>query len=118
MQNRLSGVGCLNTSLVCYVPQVGLMLLRPLPSPSGRTHCLEVPFDATNHRAGVLLLMSFLAWLTSARMLCQSLFGYAAPESCSSFINQVLTTPESMRVIVSSDTQHGIFIEGCGTACS
>jgi uncharacterized membrane protein len=49
---------------------------------------------------GVILLVIFLTWLTTARMLYQSLFGYAAPESYSQFINQVLTTSEGRRLIV------------------
>ncbi|MEZ0170674.1 DUF2189 domain-containing protein [Microvirga sp. TS319] len=49
---------------------------------------------------GVILLVIFLVWLTSARMLYQSLFGYAAPTSYPDFIHQVLTTPEGMSLIV------------------
>lgn len=49
---------------------------------------------------GVVLLVIFLLWLTTARMLYQSLFGYAAPTSYSNFIGQILSTPEGMRMIV------------------
>jgi len=49
---------------------------------------------------GVLLLVIFLAWLTTARLLYESLFGYAAPASYPQFVNEVLTTPEGMRLIV------------------
>lgn len=49
---------------------------------------------------GVVLLGIFLTWLTSARLLYEALFGYAAPTSYPQFINQVLTTPEGMRLIV------------------
>ncbi|MCB8822837.1 DUF2189 domain-containing protein [Microvirga rosea] len=49
---------------------------------------------------GVLLMMIFLAWLTSARMLYESLFGYAAPTSYPQFIDHVLASPEGMRLIV------------------
>jgi uncharacterized membrane protein len=48
---------------------------------------------------GVILLVIFLAWLTTARLLYQSLFGYAVPTSYSQLINQVLTTPEGIRLI-------------------
>ncbi|ANY80160.1 hypothetical protein BB934_19615 [Microvirga ossetica] len=49
---------------------------------------------------GVLLLAIFLIWLTTARLLYQSLFGYAAPTSYPEFIQQVLTTSEGMKLIV------------------
>jgi uncharacterized membrane protein len=49
---------------------------------------------------GVLLLVIFLIWLTTARLLYQSLFGYAAPTSYPQFIQQVLTTSEGMKLIV------------------
>ena len=49
---------------------------------------------------GVLLMVIFLAWLTSARMLYESLFGYAAPTSYPQFIDHVLASPEGMRLIV------------------
>ncbi|MFL4996196.1 MAG: DUF2189 domain-containing protein [Microvirga sp.] len=48
---------------------------------------------------GVLLLAIFLVWLTTARLLYQSIFGYAVPTSYSELINQVLTTSEGMRLI-------------------
>ena len=49
---------------------------------------------------GVLLLVIFLIWLTTARLLYQSLFGYAAPTSYPQFIQQVLTTSEGIKLIV------------------
>lgn len=49
---------------------------------------------------GVLLLIIFLTWLTSARMLYEALFGYAAPTSYTQFINQVLTTPEGRQLMI------------------
>jgi uncharacterized membrane protein len=49
---------------------------------------------------GVLLLAIFLVWLTTARLLYQSIFGYAIPTSYLELINQVLTTSEGMRLIV------------------
>lgn len=49
---------------------------------------------------GILLLVIFLTWLTTARLLYQSIFGYAVPASFAELINQVLTTSEGMRLIV------------------
>jgi uncharacterized membrane protein len=42
----------------------------------------------------------FLTWLTTARLLYQSIFGYAVPTSYADLVNQVLTTSEGMRLIV------------------
>jgi uncharacterized membrane protein len=49
---------------------------------------------------GVLLLVIFLTWLTTARILYQSIFGYEVPASFPQLINQVLTTSEGTRLIV------------------
>jgi uncharacterized membrane protein len=49
---------------------------------------------------GVLLLVIFLVWLTSARTLYQSIFGYEVPSSYSQFVNQVLATSDGMRLII------------------
>jgi uncharacterized membrane protein len=49
---------------------------------------------------GVLLLVIFLVWLTSARALYQSIFGYEVPASYSQFVNQVLATSDGMRLVV------------------
>jgi uncharacterized membrane protein len=49
---------------------------------------------------GVVLLVILMVWLTTARMLYEGMFGYAAPSSYPTFINQVLSTPEGMRMIV------------------
>jgi uncharacterized membrane protein len=49
---------------------------------------------------GVLLLIVFLTWMTTARLLYQSIFGYEVPASFAQLINQVLTTSEGMRLIV------------------
>jgi uncharacterized membrane protein len=49
---------------------------------------------------GVLLLVIFLTWLTTARLLYQSIFGYEVPASFAQLVNQVLTTSEGMRLIV------------------
>jgi uncharacterized membrane protein len=49
---------------------------------------------------GVLLLIVFLTWMTTARLLYQSIFGYEVPASFAQLINQVFTTSEGMRLIV------------------
>lgn len=49
---------------------------------------------------GVLLLVIFLTWLTTARLLYQSLYGYAVPSSIPALVDQVLTTSEGMRLMV------------------
>ena len=49
---------------------------------------------------GVLLLVIFLVWLTTARLLYQSIFGYAVPASYSEFVSQVLATSEGVKLIV------------------
>ncbi|KFG69046.1 DUF2189 domain-containing protein [Microvirga sp. BSC39] len=49
---------------------------------------------------GVLLLVIFLMWLTSARTLYQSIFGYEVPASYSQFVNQVLATTDGMRLVI------------------
>jgi len=49
---------------------------------------------------GILLLVIFLTWLTTARLLYQSIFGYEVPASFAQLISQVLTTSEGMRLIV------------------
>ncbi|GEO15009.1 DUF2189 domain-containing protein [Microvirga aerophila] len=58
---------------------------------------------------GVLLLVIFLAWLTTARMLYQSLFGYAVPSSYSQFINDVLTSPQGMTLILAGNVLGFVF---------
>jgi uncharacterized membrane protein len=58
---------------------------------------------------GVMLLVIFLAWMTTARMLYESLFGYAAPESYSRFINEVLTTSQGLRLILLGNVLGFIF---------
>src|SRR5919107_3305557 len=49
---------------------------------------------------GVVLLVIFMVWLTTARLLYQSIFGYEVPASYSQFINQVLASGEGMRLMV------------------
>jgi uncharacterized membrane protein len=58
---------------------------------------------------GILLLVIFIAWLTTARMLYESLFGYAAPASYSQFINDVLTSPQGMSLILAGNALGFLF---------
>ena len=49
---------------------------------------------------GVLLLVIFFMWLTSARTLYQSIFGYEVPATYAQFVNQVLATRDGMRLVL------------------
>jgi uncharacterized membrane protein len=49
---------------------------------------------------GVLLMVIFLCWLTTARALYEWLFGPLAPESYAQFITEVLTTSRGWTLIV------------------
>jgi uncharacterized membrane protein len=49
---------------------------------------------------GVLLLVIFVAWLATARMLYESLFGVLAPESYAGFVHEVLSTREGWTLIL------------------
>ena len=66
-------------------------------------HALEVrhsPAIPSIVAVGVLLLALFIAWILTAQALYVNLFGPEAPISISSFMNQVFTTPEGMRMII------------------
>jgi uncharacterized membrane protein len=52
---------------------------------------------------GVLLLVIFLAWLMTAQVLYQSLFGWHAPESMSAFLNEVFTTRNGWWLIIAGN---------------
>ncbi|MFZ1207642.1 MAG: DUF2189 domain-containing protein, partial [Pseudolabrys sp.] len=43
---------------------------------------------------GMVLMIVFLIWLTTAQWLYQSLFGYGSPESIRQFLSDILTTRE------------------------
>jgi uncharacterized membrane protein len=58
---------------------------------------------------GILLLAIFLVWLTTAKMLYQSVFGYAAPTSYVQFINEVLTTTQGRTLIILGNALGFIF---------
>jgi uncharacterized membrane protein len=49
---------------------------------------------------GLLLMVIFLLWLTTARALYEWLFGPAAPESYAQFIDEVLTTSRGWTLIL------------------
>jgi uncharacterized membrane protein len=49
---------------------------------------------------GVLLMVIFVAWLATARILYESLFGVLAPDSYTGFLTEVLTTREGWTLIL------------------
>ena len=49
---------------------------------------------------GVLLMVIFIAWLMTAQMLYQSLFGWHAPQSMSVFLQEVFTTRNGWTLII------------------
>jgi uncharacterized membrane protein len=49
---------------------------------------------------GVVLMLLFVAWLGTAKALYVSLFGLAPPESISTFLTDVFTTPAGWKLIV------------------
>jgi uncharacterized membrane protein len=49
---------------------------------------------------GLVLMGIFIVWLTAARTLYESLFGYAAPASYSQFIGEVLSTSKGWTLIL------------------
>jgi uncharacterized membrane protein len=66
-------------------------------------HALEVrrsPAMPSIFAVGILLFAIFIVWLLTAQALYVSLFGPAAPESISAFLNQVFNTSEGWRMII------------------
>ncbi|MGO4451205.1 DUF2189 domain-containing protein [Phyllobacterium sp. TAF24] len=66
-------------------------------------HALEVkrsPAIPSIVAMGILLLALFVAWILTAQALYVNLFGPEAPESVSTFINQVFGTPEGRQMIL------------------
>jgi uncharacterized membrane protein len=61
---------------------------------------LRSPSTPSIMALGVVLLVIFFAWMATARMLYESLFGYAAPDSYSRFINEVFTTSQGLSLIL------------------
>ncbi len=61
---------------------------------------LKSPSIASIVALGILLMVIFLCWLTTARALYEWLFGPMAPESYLGFIRQVLTTSEGWTLIL------------------
>ena len=50
---------------------------------------------------GVMLMLIFFAWLATAQAIYQSIFGvYAAPDSITGFLHEVLTTERGWRLIL------------------
>ena len=51
---------------------------------------------------GMVLMIVFLLWLTTAQWLCQSLFGYGSPDSIEQFLSD-LTTSEGWILIIAGN---------------
>jgi uncharacterized membrane protein len=52
---------------------------------------------------GMVLMIVFLIWLTTAQRLYQSLFGYGSPESIGQFLSDILTTSEGWILIIAGN---------------
>ena len=52
---------------------------------------------------GMVLMIVFLIWLTTAQSLYQSLFGYGSPESIGQFLSDIFTTPEGWILIIAGN---------------
>jgi uncharacterized membrane protein len=52
---------------------------------------------------GMVLMIVFLIWLTTAQRLYQSLFGYGSPESIGQFLSDILTTSEGRILIIAGN---------------
>src|SRR6266852_3298883 len=52
---------------------------------------------------GMVLMIVFLIWLTTAQWLYQSLFGYGSPESIEQFLSDILTTSEGWTLIIAGN---------------
>lgn len=58
---------------------------------------------------GVLLMVIFIAWLLTAQALYQSLFGWHAPDSVSTFLHDVFTTRDGWTLIIAGNALGFIF---------
>ena len=52
---------------------------------------------------GMVLMIVFLIWLTTAQWLYQSLFGYGSPESIGQFLSDIFTTSEGWILIIAGN---------------
>ena len=52
---------------------------------------------------GIVLMIVFLIWLTTAQWLYQSLFSYGWPESIGQFLSDILTTSEGWILIIAGN---------------
>jgi uncharacterized membrane protein len=76
---------------------------RELGMDTSWQHALEVrrsPAMPSIFAVGVMLFAIFIVWLLVAQALYVNLFGPTAPDSVSSFMNQVFNTPEGWRMIL------------------
>jgi uncharacterized membrane protein len=70
---------------------------------SSSSHALDVlhsPSLGAIIALGVLLMALFLIWLVVAEALYIAIFGYAAPDSITQFVRDVLTTPRGWTLII------------------
>jgi uncharacterized membrane protein len=70
---------------------------------SSSSHALDVlhsPSLGAIIALGVLLMALFLIWLVVAEALYIAIFGYAAPDSITQFVKDVLTTPRGWTLII------------------
>lgn len=76
---------------------------RELGLDTSWSHAFEVrhsPSVPSILALGVLLMVIFLIWLTTARVLYQGFFGPTAPHSYMQFLHEVLTTPKGWALII------------------
>jgi len=76
---------------------------RELGLDTAWSHAFEVrhsPSIPSILTLGILLMVIFLIWLTTARVLYQSLFGPTAPDSYTQFLHEVFTTSKGWTLII------------------
>jgi uncharacterized membrane protein len=64
---------------------------------------LRCPFLDGIAALGMVLMIVFLIWLTTAQWFYQSLFGHGSPESIGQFLSDILTTSEGWILIIAGN---------------
>ena len=64
---------------------------------------LKCPSRDSIAALGMILMIVFLIWLTTAQSLYQSLFGYESPESIEQFLSDIFTTSEGWILIIAGN---------------